>query len=72
MRLFPRGLLARSNLGLGGLVEVRNIDEDAAARAELKKLSGKEQVPCLVEDGNALLESADIIKKWVTETTGAS
>jgi hypothetical protein len=65
-------LLARSNLGLGKLVEVRNIDDDAAARAELKKLSGEEQVPCLVEDGNALLESADIIKKWVTETTGAS
>lgn len=65
-------LLARSNLGLSKLVEVRNIDDDNAARAELKKLSGKEQAPCLVEDGNALLESADIIKKWVTETTGAS
>jgi glutaredoxin-related protein len=64
-------LLARSNLGLGELVQVRNIDEDSAARAELKKVSGKEQAPCLVEDGKALLESADIIEKWVTEKTGS-
>jgi len=65
-------LLARSNLGLDAFVEVRNIDEDDDARAELKKLTGKEQAPCLVEDGNALLESADIIEKWVTEATGLS
>ncbi len=65
-------LLARSNLGLSKLVKVRNIDEDGSARAELKKLAGKEQVPCLVEDGTALLESADIIKKWVAEATSAS
>jgi len=65
-------LLARSNLGLDALVKVRNIDEDADARAALKKLAGKEQAPCLVEAGNALFESADIIKKWVAEATGRS
>jgi glutaredoxin-related protein len=65
-------LLAMSNLGLDEFVEVRNIDEDDDARAELKKLAGKEQAPCLVEDGNALFESADIIKKWVAEATGLS
>jgi glutaredoxin-related protein len=65
-------LLARSNLGLDEFVGVRNIDEDDDARAELKKLAGKEQAPCLVEDGSALFESADIIKKWVSEATGLS
>jgi glutaredoxin-related protein len=65
-------LLAMSNLGLDEIVEARNIDEDDDARAELKKRTGKEQAPCLVEDGNALLESADIIKKWAAEATGLS
>jgi len=65
-------LLAMNNLGLDELVKVRNIDEDDGARAELKKLAGKDQAPCLVEDGNALLESADIIKKWVAAATGLS
>jgi glutaredoxin len=63
-------LLAMRNLRLGDSVQVRNIDEDDAARAELKKLTGKGQAPCLVEDGNALFESADIIEKWVAEATG--
>ncbi len=65
-------LLAMSNLGLDEAVEVRNIDEDDGARAELKKLGGKEQAPCLVEGASALYESADIIAKWVTEKTGVS
>jgi len=65
-------LLAMNNLGLDELVKVRNIDEDDGARAELNKLAGKDQAPCLVEDGNALLESADIIKKWVAAATGLS
>jgi glutaredoxin len=65
-------LLALRNLHLGKLVKVRNIDEDDGARAELKKLGGKEQAPCLVEGGNALYESADIIQKWVSEATGLS
>jgi glutathione S-transferase len=61
-----------SNLGLDEFVKVRNIDKDDGARAELKKLAGKDQAPCLVEDGNALFESADIIKKWVAAATGLS
>jgi hypothetical protein len=65
-------LLARSNLGLGTLVKVRNIDEDDSARAELEKLGGKVQLPCLIEDGTPLYESADIIEKWVSEATGLS
>jgi glutaredoxin-related protein len=65
-------LLALHNLGLGDLVEVRNIDEDDDARAELKRLAGKEQAPCLVEEGTALFESADIVKKWASEATGMS
>jgi glutaredoxin-related protein len=65
-------LLAMSNLSLDEFVAVRNIDEDDDARAELKKLAGKEQAPCLVEDGSTLFESAEIIKKWVAEATGLS
>ncbi len=61
-----------SNLSLDEFVAVRIIDEDDDARAELKKLAGKEQAPCLVEDGSTLFESADIIEKWVAEATGLS
>ena len=39
---------------------------DPAVRAELVKIGGKTQVPCLVIDGKALYESDDIIK-WLTE-----
>ncbi len=65
-------LLAMSNLSLDEFVAVRNIDEDDDARAELKKLAGKEQTPCLIEDGSTLFESADIIEKWVAEAAGLS
>ena len=33
----------------------------ADARAELVRIGGKSQVPCLVIDGSAMYESADII-----------
>ena len=34
---------------------------DADLRAELVRVDGKPQVPCLVIDGSAMYESADII-----------
>jgi len=37
---------------------------EAAFREELMTIGGKTQVPCLVIDGKALYESADIIE-WI-------
>ena len=44
----------------------KNITENAEIMEELISLSGKKQVPCLVIDGKAMLESDDIIK-WIDE-----
>ncbi len=45
---------------------LKNIREDSAAREELIKVGGKEQVPCLFINGSPLYESADIIQ-WIEE-----
>lgn len=47
--------------GLGIEVPVRNTRADPLAAQELRALTGGSQVPCLVIDGQPLLESADII-----------
>ena len=54
-------LLARDNLHLESALAVKNVNDDSAAAAELEKASGGTQAPCLVADGNAMLESNDII-----------
>ena len=43
-------------------VTLKNTNESSAVRDELRALGGKTQVPCLVIDGKALYESADIIQ----------
>ena len=43
-------------------IPLKDIHENLAAREELVKTGGKAQVPCLVIDGKALYESADIIE----------
>ena len=53
-------LWARTNLHLDGL-EVKNVSQDAAARAELKALTGAETAPVLVEAGKATAESHKIV-----------
>ena len=63
-------LMARENLHLGDSLPVKNISEDAAAKETLLGIAGGTQVPCLVEGGQALLESADIVRRLVTMTTG--
>ena len=49
-------------------VPMKDIYADPANRAELIKIGGMAQVPCLVIDGTALYESLDIIewfkKNW--------
>ena len=56
-----RTLLALDNLHLRDTVAVRNVTEDAASAAELVKVGGKDQAPCLVLDGKASYESAELI-----------
>ncbi len=63
-------LLARDNLHIGQDLPVHNISDDASALAELKKLSGKEQVPCLVQGDKVMLESADIINSLRQQQLG--
>jgi glutaredoxin 3 len=47
-------------------IPIKKIDEDPAYAAELIKMGGKRQIPCLMIDGNALYESNDIIQ-WLKE-----
>ncbi len=42
-------------------VTMKDIHANPAFRDELVKIGGRAQVPCLVVDGKALYESADII-----------
>jgi len=57
-----RVLNARENLHLGDRIAVKRIDTDPSAMEELKKLTGKTQVPCLVVEGRPMLESDDITR----------
>lgn len=63
-------LAAHANLRLADEVEIRNVSADAEALAQVKQLTGKEQAPCLVENGEPLLESTAIIERLVTQATG--
>lgn len=54
-------LLAHANLHLDDAVVVRNVSEDAKALDELIGVAGKDQAPCLIVDGKAIQESAEIV-----------
>lgn len=58
-------LLALANLHLSDSLTVKNVDDDAAAKSELVTVGGKDQAPCLIADGTALYESADIVSSLV-------
>ena len=45
-------------------IELKNINQDDEAEAELIEIGGKRQVPCLFIDGEPLYESDDIIN-WL-------
>ncbi len=62
-------LLARDNLHLADQLPVKNVSESEEAKAELERRGGKDQAPCLVMGGEALFESADIIRTLVERTT---
>jgi hypothetical protein len=61
--------LARTNLHLDGLT-LRNVSQDSAALADLTSAAGKDQSPCLVEDGKALHEAGDIVRRLVEASGG--
>ena len=63
-------LLARENLHIQDAVTVRNVSQDSAAMEELLERAGKEQAPCLIMDGEPMLESAEIVRRLVTRQTG--
>jgi glutaredoxin-related protein len=63
-------LTAVANLHLNSKLEIINCSEDEKALAALKELTSKEQAPCLILDGDPILESADIIKELVIKSTG--
>lgn len=48
-------------------IPVVDITKDAEAEAELIKVGGKRQCPCLFIDGKAMYESTDIIN-WLKES----
>ncbi len=59
-------LLARTNLHIDTLL-VKNVSQDAAHMAELKKLTGAETAPVLVEAGEVMAESAKIVGYLVSK-----
>jgi len=54
-------LWACDNLHLRDALSVKNVSRDASAAAELEKISGGKQAPCLIVDGQSKLESAEIV-----------
>jgi glutaredoxin-related protein len=52
--------VAIDNLHLGS-VEIRNVSQDPAALQALRDLSGAETAPCLVLDGEVVMESSAIV-----------
>ena len=54
---------------LGYEIPRRDIRKDPAALAELVKVGGSRQVPCLFIGGKPLYESADIIRYLQTEVS---
>lgn len=53
---------AHVNCHLRGRVALKNVSDDAAACAELERLAGKGQAPCLVIEGKAQWESKAIVE----------
>jgi hypothetical protein len=62
-------LWAVDNLHLNGKFPVKNVTDDAAANAEMVKLSGQDKAPCLMVDGKPLLEADEIVKHLVNGST---
>ena len=57
-----RALNARTNLHLEDAITLKNVTDDAAAKAAMLAEGGKDAAPCLVTDGKAMYESDDITR----------
>ena len=55
--------------GVHKTLPMKNIEKSPQDKAELKKIGGKVQIPCLIIDGKAMYESDDIIK-WLSQHLG--
>jgi glutaredoxin len=60
-----KAMNACRNLHLENAVTIKNITEDASAKADLMKVGGKDQAPCLVVDGKPMYEADDIVKAMI-------
>jgi glutaredoxin 3 len=65
-------IVLRRAAELGIELELRDTRRDPSARAELLRIGGMTQVPCLFIDGRPLYESADIVHYLETEVRPAS
>ena len=63
-------VLARTNLHLADALPVHNVTQDVDAMRELERLSGGRQAPCLVQGGDVLLESTEIIARLRAQALG--
>ncbi|MEE1656340.1 glutathione S-transferase N-terminal domain-containing protein [Microvirga sp. CF3062] len=57
--------------GLKDQIAFMEVDEMEGAKDRLEQLTGKTQVPCLVADGEPILESRDIIQ-WLDQNLGGA
>jgi glutaredoxin len=57
--------------GLKDQIAFTEITETKDAKDRLSQLTGKTQVPCLVVDGEPILESRDIIQ-WLEQNAGGA
>jgi len=64
-----RTLWAVDNLHLQKQVPIKNVTESSAAMDEMTKLSGQNKAPCLIVDGNPILEADEIVKYLVNGAT---
>jgi glutaredoxin len=55
--------------GLKDQISFMEVSETEGAKDRLEQLTGKTQVPCLVADGEPILESRDIIQ-WLDQNLG--
>lgn len=57
--------------GLQDQIAFMEVNESEGAKDRLEQLTGKTQVPCLVADGEPILESRDIIQ-WLDQNMGGA
>ena len=57
--------------GLQDQIAFTEVNETEGAKDRLEQMTGKTQVPCLVADGEPILESRDIIR-WLDQNLGGA